>query len=252
MNIARSDSEIRDALHNLGITVDRNTVKRILSEHGIDPAPERRTGTPWKTFLEAHWEALAALDFFTVEVLTLVGIIRFHVLFAIRLETRDVQIVGITSQPYEEWMKQMARNLTDPFDGFLNDVGYLIMDREPLYTACFRKMLKESGTAPVRLPSRSPDLNAFAQALRLVNQDRVPEQDHPPWREASSPPHKGVYATLPHRAKPSGIEQQHHSRQKRRGTERRPRQNSLVSAIRIDPRRVLYEKAPGAGEPVSE
>ena len=86
-------TRIRYALHNVGITVDRNTVKRILSDHGIDPAPERWTGTPWKSFLEAHWEALAALDFFTVEVLTLVGIIRFHVLFAIRLETRDVQIV---------------------------------------------------------------------------------------------------------------------------------------------------------------
>ena len=110
---------------------------------------------------------MAALDFFNVEVLTLVGIIRYYVLFAIRLETREVQIVGITDQPCEEWMTQMARNLTDPFDGFLSDAGYLIMDRDPLYSACFRNMLKDSGTNPVRLPARSPNLNAFAERFVL-------------------------------------------------------------------------------------
>ena len=61
----------------------------------------------------------------------------------------------------------MARNLTDPFDGVLRDVRYLIMDRDPLYTACFRDLIKDSGTNPVRLPSRSPDLNAFAERFVL-------------------------------------------------------------------------------------
>ena len=156
-------------MHNLGITADRNTVKRILNDRGIEPAPERkRTGTPWNNFLAAHWDVLAAIDFFNVEVLTPAGIIRCHVLFAIRLETREVQIVGITDRPCEIWMKQMARNPTDPSDGFLCGVRYLIMDRDPLYTASFRNMLKDGGTNPVRLPARSPNLNAFAQALRLA------------------------------------------------------------------------------------
>ena len=110
---------------------------------------------------------LAAIDFFNVEVLTFAGIIRYYVLFSIHLETREVQIVGITAQPCEKWIKQMARNLTDAFDGFLRDVQYLIMDRDPLYTACFRQMLKDSGTNPVRLPARSPDLNAFAERFVL-------------------------------------------------------------------------------------
>jgi hypothetical protein len=123
--------------------------------------------TPWKTFLEAHWEALTALDFFTVEVLTLVGIIRYHVLFVMRLKTREVQIVGITAQPCEKWMKQMARNLTDPINGFLRDAAYIIMDRDPLYTSCFGQMPKDSGTNPVRLPARSPNLNAFAERFVL-------------------------------------------------------------------------------------
>lgn len=103
--------------------------RKTLEEFAGIVTPERtRPGTPWKTFLAAYWEVLAAMDFFTVEVLTFAGIIRYHVLFAIRLETREVQIVGITAQPSEPWMKQLARNLTDPFDGFLRDVRYLIMD----------------------------------------------------------------------------------------------------------------------------
>ena len=64
-------------------------------------------------------------------------------------------------------MKQIARNLTDPVDGFLGDTRYLIMDRDPLFTSCFRNMLKESCTKPVRLPARSPNLNAFAERFIL-------------------------------------------------------------------------------------
>jgi len=54
------------ALRNLGHDVGRNTVKRILADHGIEPAPERRKRIPWSTFLKAHWGAIAATDFFTV------------------------------------------------------------------------------------------------------------------------------------------------------------------------------------------
>ena len=64
-------------LGNLGHDVGRNTVKRIVVEHGIEPAPERRKRIPWSTFLNAHWGAIAATDFFTVEVLTTGGLIRY-------------------------------------------------------------------------------------------------------------------------------------------------------------------------------
>ncbi len=63
----------------------------------------------------AHWEALAATDFFTVEVLKLHGLIRYHVLFVIELSTRKIEIVGITVNPTGAWLKQVARNLVDDF-----------------------------------------------------------------------------------------------------------------------------------------
>ncbi len=118
---------------------------------------------PWKTFLQAHREGLAAADLFTVEVLALGGLQRYFVLFVIELKTRKVKIAGIHHQPYGEWMEQMARNLTDVFDGFLRDARHLIHDRDPLYTYAFREILKSSGVEPIKLPPRSPNLNAYAE-----------------------------------------------------------------------------------------
>src|SRR4029434_2392681 len=69
-------TRIRGGLQHLGHDVARNTIKAILKSHGIEPAPERGTKTPWKTFLTAHWDGLTAADCFTTEVLTWHGLIR--------------------------------------------------------------------------------------------------------------------------------------------------------------------------------
>ena len=64
-------------------------------------------------------------------------------------------------------MKQIARNLTDCVDGFLTGTRHIILDRDPLYTKAFRTMLGEAGVNVVRLPARSPNLNAFAERFVL-------------------------------------------------------------------------------------
>jgi transposase len=160
-------TRIRDVLRHLGHERGRNTVKRLLLDHGLEPAPERRRTTSWKTFIDAHVGEIAGADFFTVEVLTLVGLVRYFVFFVIDIETRRVEIAGITCAPSRMWMQQIARNLTNYEDGFLRDVRYLILDRDPLYTQVFRKMLKDSGTEALRLPARSPNLNAHAERFVL-------------------------------------------------------------------------------------
>jgi hypothetical protein len=67
---------IRGALYNLAHEIGRNTIKRILLDHGLEPAPERGRKPSWETFLESHWGAIAATDFFRVEVLTPRGLAR--------------------------------------------------------------------------------------------------------------------------------------------------------------------------------
>lgn len=110
-------------------------------EHGIDPAPERGKYTSWSTFLEAHWDSIAATDFFSVEVLRLRGLVTCYVLFVLELASQTVKIAGITSHPDEAWMMQMARNLTDAEEPFLRHARFLIMDRDTKYSAAFRATL---------------------------------------------------------------------------------------------------------------
>ena len=156
-------TRIRGGLKRVGHNVGRNTIKAILKGHGIEPAPERGAKTSWKTFLAAHWDGLAAADSFTVEVLTPRGLVRYVVFFVMKLKTRTVEIAGITSDPDGAWMMQLARNLTDASDGFLRGVQHIILDRDPLYTVAFRRLLRDSGVTPVVLPAWSPNLNAFAE-----------------------------------------------------------------------------------------
>jgi putative transposase len=91
------------------------------------------------------------------------GLQRFMVLFFIELSTRKVEIAGIASVANGLWMTQIARNVTDAVDGILQGKRYLIHDRDPLYTAEFLNMLQGVGVESVKLPPRSPNLNAYAE-----------------------------------------------------------------------------------------
>ena len=103
-----------------------------------------------------------------------------------KLKTRAVEIAGITSHPNKLWMTQLAPNLLDAGDGFLRGVHYLILDRYPLYSTAFRRVLRESGVKPLLLPARSPNLNAFCRTVCLVRQVRVPGPHRATRRGASS------------------------------------------------------------------
>jgi transposase InsO family protein len=145
----------------------RHTIKRILAEHGLEPAPKRGQAMPWKTFLRAHSGVTAATDFFSVEVLTFSGLVRYVVWFVIDLESRRVHIAGRVRQPHDAWIQQIARNLTDRVDGVLRGKRYLIHDRDPLFTERFRAVLRATGIECLKLPPRSPHLNAVAERFVL-------------------------------------------------------------------------------------
>src|SRR6202030_4147028 len=125
--------------------------------------PERCRKTTWKEFLFRHWELIVAADFFTVEVWTRRGLQRFVVLFFIDLSTRKVEIGGIGATANGLWMAQIGRNVTDAVDGIVNGKHYLIHDRDPLFTTEFWSMLADVGVEAVKLPPRSPNLNAYAE-----------------------------------------------------------------------------------------
>jgi putative transposase len=151
------------ALANLGHQVSDQTVGNVLRRHGIPSAPERRRTSTWAEFIRAHLAVLAGTDFFTVEVLTLRGLATYYILFFIHLESRKVEIAGITTHPIEQWMTQMARNVTMQGSGALGDSRYLLHDRDTKYTASFQAIIESVHVKALQLPARSPNLNAYCE-----------------------------------------------------------------------------------------
>lgn len=154
---------IQGALKNLGHRVSPTTIANILKRHGLEPAPERRKRTTWKAFLKAHWDALAAADFFTTEVWTLGGLVTFYVLFFMKLSSRRVHIAGISPSPNEPFLTQVARNLTADCDGFLQGKRLLIIDSDRKFCEKFLDIIKDSGVRPIRCPAKAPNCNAYAE-----------------------------------------------------------------------------------------
>ncbi|MCA9124481.1 MAG: transposase [Planctomycetaceae bacterium] len=144
-NPAWGYDRIAGAIQNLGLDISDQSVGNILKEHGIEPAPTRARTTSWLTFLKAHWDVLAAIDFTTIEVWTKGGLVTFYLLFVMELKTRRVHFAGCTVHPDETWMNQIARNLTNVEDGFLNGKRYLLMDRDTKFCESFRAFLDDEG-----------------------------------------------------------------------------------------------------------
>jgi len=117
----------------------------------------------WRTFVRSHAHRIAAADFFTTEVWTARGLVTHYVLFVIHHATRSVEVAGITTNPDEGFMAQVARNLTAVGDGFLHGKRFLIIDRDSKFTAQFCRILEGAGVTAVRTSFQAPNMNAVAE-----------------------------------------------------------------------------------------
>jgi putative transposase len=163
---------IAGALANLGYVVSDQTVGNILRRRGLSPAPKRKKAMSWKDFIRSHRDVLVGMDFFTVEVLTLKGLMTYYVLFFIHLESRRVSLAGFTPYPDQEWMEQQARNMTMEEWGCLRGCRYLLHDRDTKFCRSFRELIKSGSVKPLRLPARSPNLNSYAERwVRSVKEE---------------------------------------------------------------------------------
>jgi putative transposase len=154
-------TRIQGALKNVGHCVGRSTISRIMKAHGLPPVPERPTS--WRTFLRAHWGAIAGADLFTTEVWTWRGLVTYYTVFVIDLASRRVQIVGSTPHPGDLFMCQVCRTVTTVEDGFLRDHRVLICDRDRKWSAEVQRLLTEAGLRVVQAPLQAPNANAYAE-----------------------------------------------------------------------------------------
>lgn len=138
-----------------------------MRRHRLPPAP-RRSGPTWSQFLKDHAKGILATDFFTVEGVTLR---RYYVLFVIELERRVVHLLGVTANPDDPWVTQVARN----FASDLEDAGrrfLLIRDRDTKFTSSFDAVVASVGIETIRTPVASPRANAFAERfVRTIRED---------------------------------------------------------------------------------
>ncbi len=158
---------IQGALANIGHEISDQTVGNILKDNGIEPAPDRKRTTSWGTFLKAHWETLAAIDFTTTEVWTQRGLVTFFVLVVLQVKTRRVEIAGVTANPDSAWIRQIARNLTDPQDGFLRNSTHVLVDRDTKFSPLHEFLETGTEIETILLPPKSPNCNAHLERFML-------------------------------------------------------------------------------------
>ena len=112
------------------------------------------------------------MDFLTTEVWTVRGLVTYSVLFVIDLKSRHIYIAGATPNPGESFMAQVARNLTDPVDGFLRAHRLLILDGDTKFSAQFKRILKDAGVRAVQIPRQAPNCNAHAERfVRTIKEE---------------------------------------------------------------------------------
>jgi putative transposase len=126
---------IRGELLRLGCRVSASSIARVLRANGLQPAPRRAAASPtWRAFLRQQAAGILACDFLTVDTVFLQ---RLYVLFFIQLQTRRVQLAGVTTHPTGAWVAQEARNLLATLDGDTTTVRFLIRDRDSKFTHVF-------------------------------------------------------------------------------------------------------------------
>jgi transposase InsO family protein len=146
-------------LNGLGYPVSASLVRNLLRQARLGPAGER-AGLSWRAFLQAQAQSMLAVDFFTVETISLQ---RLYVLFFIELGSRRVHLAGCTTNPSGAWVTQQARQLAWTFAERANPVRFLIRDRDNKFTRDFDTIFRTEGIRIIKTPIRSPKANAVAE-----------------------------------------------------------------------------------------
>lgn len=155
-------------LKKLGIRIGTTTVRRLLKDTDIHPAPDKAFKKPavlWTTFVHAPMDSLVASDFFTKRVYPLRGVFTAYMLVFIHLGSRKVYCSPATYHPDGEWVIQQARSA----NMWLDDLGvkprFLIHGRDRKYPDKFREFWKSEGVRCIRIPLKAPQANAFVESF---------------------------------------------------------------------------------------
>ncbi len=152
-------------MRKLGIKgISRQTVRNILKEEGIVPAPDR-TSDKWENFLERHQNTLWAVDFFSVKSVTMRGIQDLYVLVFLCLHSREVIVTSSTKHPNSAWVKKQTEMFIERTKDRKEKPDIVIHDRDTKFTKEFVATLKAKGIRTNALPVASPNLNGRCERV---------------------------------------------------------------------------------------
>jgi transposase InsO family protein len=143
---------IRDELAKLGLEASTATIRK------YRPKSRRPPSQSWRTFLQNHAGAIAAMDFFVVPTVTFRLL---YVLVVITHERRKVIHFNITEAPTAEWTVQQVVNVF-PYD---TAPKYLLRDRDGIHCSVFVQRLEGMGIKQKLISPSSPWQNPYAERL---------------------------------------------------------------------------------------
>ena len=145
-------SRIHGELLMLGFDVAQSTVSKYMAR------PSRPPSQTWKTFLQNHAEAIAAIDMCVFPTLT------FDVLFAFLIVghgRRQLLWFEVARHPTAEWL---GRQITEAFP-WASAPAYLARDNDRAYGHTFRRRVRAMGIRDRPISPASPWQNGIAERL---------------------------------------------------------------------------------------
>jgi hypothetical protein len=128
---------------------------QVHAQAGAWPPARRST---LATFLRNHAQAIIACDFFVAVTATFRMV---YVFVVIHHGSRRLLHQNVTSNPTAAWTLQQIRETI----GFHAGYGYLLHDRDSIFSQCFDRSVEALALRVLRSPPRSPKANAICERL---------------------------------------------------------------------------------------